>query len=163
MKPMGTTGTGKTSDAPITAPLGNYELTRYDRVALGWDMTIGRTGRMTVSWLGDVKPAGQAQPLSAGVFRLPATDYAARSATTSTATASLQLDRDPLGSQFLNDSADAGEQSLGERKRQVSYGRNSQENRLLLVVPARLDEAVRFLLRIEVPLRIGDLHLRQVW
>ena len=72
--PAGTTGTGKTSDAPITAPLGNYELSRYDRVALGWDMTIGRSGRMTVSWLGDVKPAGQAQPLSAGVFRLPATD-----------------------------------------------------------------------------------------
>ena len=72
--PAGTTGTGKTSDAPITAPLGDYELSRYDRVALGWDMTLGRTGRMTVSWLGDVKPAGQAQPLSAGVFRLPATD-----------------------------------------------------------------------------------------
>jgi hypothetical protein len=72
--PAGTTGTGKTSDAPITAPLGNYELSRYDRVALGWDMTLSRTGRMTVSWLGDIKPAGQAQPLSAGVFRLPATD-----------------------------------------------------------------------------------------
>ena len=72
--PAGTTGTGKTSDAPITAPLGNYELSRYDRVPLGWDMTVGRTGRMTVSWLGDAKPAGQAQPLSAGVFRLPAGD-----------------------------------------------------------------------------------------
>ena len=72
--PAGTTGTGKTSDAPITAPLGNYELSDYDRVVLGWDMTLGRTGRMTVSWLGDAKPAGQAQPLSAGVFRLPSTD-----------------------------------------------------------------------------------------
>ncbi len=72
--PAGTTGTGKTSDAPITAPLGNYPLSRYDRVALGWDMTIGGSGRVTVSWLGDAKPAGQAQPLSAGVFRLPATD-----------------------------------------------------------------------------------------
>jgi len=74
MCPAGTTGTGKTSDAPITAPPGNYEMTRFDPVVLGWDMTLGRTGRMTVSWLGDVKPAGQAQPLSAGVFRLPATD-----------------------------------------------------------------------------------------
>ena len=36
--------------------------------------------------------------------RLPA-----RKATTSTATASLKLNRDPLGSQFLNDSADASE------------------------------------------------------
>src|SRR6185295_19749738 len=33
--------------------------------------------------------------------------YAARSATTSTGTASLKLNRDPLGSQFLNDLADA--------------------------------------------------------
>ena len=33
--------------------------------------------------------------------------YAARSATTSTGTASLKLDSDPLGSPFLNDSADA--------------------------------------------------------
>ena len=33
--------------------------------------------------------------------------YAARSATTSTGTASLKLDSDPLGSQFLNDSAEA--------------------------------------------------------
>jgi hypothetical protein len=72
--PMGTTGTGKLSAAPITAPIGNYELTRYDRVALGWDMTLGGSGRMTVSWLGDAKKAGQPQPLSAGVFRLPATD-----------------------------------------------------------------------------------------
>jgi len=34
-------------------------------------------------------------------------DYAARSATTSTGTASLKLNRDPLGSPFLNDSAEA--------------------------------------------------------
>jgi hypothetical protein len=33
--------------------------------------------------------------------------YAARDATTSTGTASLKLNRDPLGSQFLNDSAEA--------------------------------------------------------
>jgi hypothetical protein len=33
--------------------------------------------------------------------------YAARSATTSTGTASLKLNRDPLGSPFLNDLADA--------------------------------------------------------
>ena len=33
--------------------------------------------------------------------------YDSRSATTSTATASLKLNRDPLGSHFLNDSADA--------------------------------------------------------
>jgi hypothetical protein len=33
--------------------------------------------------------------------------YAARSATMFTGTASLKLDGDPLGSQFLNDSADA--------------------------------------------------------
>ena len=33
--------------------------------------------------------------------------HAARNATTSTGTASPKLNRDPLGSQFLNDSADA--------------------------------------------------------
>ena len=37
--------------------------------------------------------------------------YAARNATTSTGTASLKLNRDPLGSQFLNDSADAFERT----------------------------------------------------
>jgi hypothetical protein len=37
---------------------------------------------------------------------VPATSYAARSATTSTGTASLKLNRDPLGSPFVNDSAD---------------------------------------------------------
>jgi len=35
------------------------------------------------------------------------TSYGVRSATTSTGTASLKLDSDPLGSQFLNDSAEA--------------------------------------------------------
>ncbi len=72
--PLGTTGTGKLSDAPISGPIGNYQINRYTRIALGWEMTFGRSGRTTLSWLGDVKPAGQAQPLSAGVFRMPATD-----------------------------------------------------------------------------------------
>jgi len=35
------------------------------------------------------------------------TNYAARNATKSKGTASLKLDSDPLGSQFLNDSAEA--------------------------------------------------------
>ena len=40
-------------------------------------------------------------------FDDPAAAHAARSATTFTGTASLKLDSDPLGSQFLNDPADA--------------------------------------------------------
>lgn len=72
--PGGTTGTGKQSDAPLTAPLGNYVLNGLDRVGGGWEVFLGHSGRMTVAAQGDIKQAGVAQPLSAGVFRMPSTD-----------------------------------------------------------------------------------------
>lgn len=74
--PMGTTGTGKLTATPLTAPVGNYELGRTDRLIYGLDMDLGRTGRATVSWTGAIPPkkVNEAQPLSAGVFRMPATD-----------------------------------------------------------------------------------------
>ena len=72
--PAGTTGTGKVSDAPLSAPVGNYQLNRFRRLTGGWDITLGRSGRMTVAWQGNLKDAGVAQPLAAGVFRLPTTD-----------------------------------------------------------------------------------------
>ena len=73
--PMGTTGTGKVGSAPLSAPIGNYELSRWERVYPGgYDFSPGGSGRMTVAWLGAKKDAGQVQPLAAGVFRMPATD-----------------------------------------------------------------------------------------
>jgi hypothetical protein len=72
--PGGTTGTGKQSDAPLTAPLGNYPLNRLDQVAGGWDVVLGHSGRMLVAAQGDIKKTGVAQPLAAGVFRMPSTD-----------------------------------------------------------------------------------------
>jgi hypothetical protein len=71
--PAGTTGTGKVSAAALSAPVGNYALNAFDRVAGGWDLTLGGTGRVTVAF-GAGQPAGQPQPVAAGVFRLPATD-----------------------------------------------------------------------------------------
>lgn len=72
--PGGSTGTGKTSDTPLTAPLGNYALNRFDQLAAGWEIFLGYSGRMTVAAQGETKKAGVAQPLAAGVFRLPSTD-----------------------------------------------------------------------------------------
>jgi len=72
--PAWTTGTGKVSDAPLTAPIGNYEYSWVERMPGGWDITMGRTGRMTVAYAGAMKKSGEVQPLSAGVFRAPATD-----------------------------------------------------------------------------------------
>jgi hypothetical protein len=72
---MGTTGTGKLSDTPLTAPIGDYELGRYDGLYDVLDMDLGHSGRATVSWTGTPRvKVGEAQPLSAGVFRMPATD-----------------------------------------------------------------------------------------
>jgi hypothetical protein len=72
--PAGTTGTGKLSTADVSAPIGNYEFDTFDRLPGGADITLGRSGRMIVVSSGDLRIVGMAQPLTAGVFRLPATD-----------------------------------------------------------------------------------------
>lgn len=72
--PAGTYGTGKT-DTPLTAPLGNYALTRFNRFAYGyvWDITLGVHGNMLALRDGDPQASGTPQPIS-GVFRMPQTD-----------------------------------------------------------------------------------------
>jgi hypothetical protein len=62
------------TDAPLSAPVGNYALNRFNPIAGGWEITLGYLGKMTVAYQGDIKKAGVAQPLAAGVFRMPSTD-----------------------------------------------------------------------------------------
>lgn len=75
--PSGTTGAGKLTDVPLSSPVGNYVLHRFDQRAGGWDVGVGvgaKYGDLTLVWKGDVQKHGTAQPLAAGVFRMPATD-----------------------------------------------------------------------------------------
>lgn len=72
--PAGAYGEGKKSNTTLTAPLGNYTLNRFNRTYAFWDITVGFWGNMLATLQGYLQDAGTAQPLSAGVFRMPSTD-----------------------------------------------------------------------------------------